>query len=919
MRKPVAAFLLVLLLAAAAGAYVFHERQLLAENPLHRQHPFINLAKAIADGSGHLYLIDNAKKTIHKMDAGGKLQFSIESGTAQSGEWYRFNDMAVDDQGRLYAVRTLLDSYGLAVKSEQLVRYGADGSLEAVLFEQDYSDAKENRYRVGGLKNLQLRGGALYFYSDEDDRVSGYRIGPGDAEPVRTTSFRLPAGKYLADIDGFEPGGIYYSTRSGEIYRIERDGASTLVYPLPGLDRTRRNFPESLSLDAKGRLLYVDYSARSISRFDPSSPYIVEELVNERDPAKSGIELSFNRTRISVSENGDILIVDDTKLYVLHADGSFAPEMTAMSYSGRYVLHRWLVWAIAAACLLLLVLAAKLFYYDVLKRRLSIVFKQILVFIPAVAAAMILLSMIIYNTFVAKMERETARELALLAVNGDNLIDGDLLEAISSPLEYRGDTYNLFRQKINTLFENSPDPENHGYYKAVYKVENGTIYRILEDDDDMHMFNPFPATEENVKVIRDGIVVTGGWSDETGNWKYAIAPIRNSAGQIVGIFETDRNMDELIAERKAVMQSIVTNIVLISVGLLLVLLLMTFLQLSSLRKLRNSVIEIAGGRWDTEVHIRTRDEIADLGESVNAMAARIRDYIGKVEALNQAYYRFVPQQFLHCLNKDSILDVQLGDQVEKNMTTLVCNIREFYQLSKRMTPEENFNFVNAFLKRFGPYVRNRNGMVGKYLGAGFMALFPDSTDDALRASIDLRKEIDRYNSHVIGSGYLHVDIGIGLHKGPLRLGIIGEEQRLESSVISDNVNIASILERLTEPLGASILMTESVVMTLADASKFQFRDLGYIQVGGITEPLHLYDVYQGDPDTIRALKDKTKTRFEEAVTYYRVGRFYDAREAFLMVIKANRQDKAAQLYFYLCDEYFRNGTSEDWNGTLSVS
>jgi TolA-binding protein len=67
------------------------------------------------------------------------------------------------------------------------------------------------------------------------------------------------------------------------------------------------------------------------------------------------------------------------------------------------------------------------------------------------------------------------------------------------------------------------------------------------------------------------------------------------------------------------------------------------------------------------------------------------------------------------------------------------------------------------------------------------------------------------------------------------------------------------------------------------------------------------------------LKEKTKALFEQAVMLYQVGRFYDAREAFVQVIKVNRQDKAAKLYFYLCDEYFQNGTTEEWNGTLSVS
>ncbi|GAA3405689.1 adenylate/guanylate cyclase domain-containing protein [Paenibacillus hodogayensis] len=922
MKKSVAALLLVLLLAAVAGTYAFQERRLLAQNPLDRELPFVSLSKAIADRNDNLYVIDNSKKTIHKMDKNGVLLFSLHSDTGKNGEQFRFNDMAVDDQDRLYTVRTLLDPYGLTVKSEQIVRFGANGTFDWVIFNQDYEEFKNKRYRIGSLKSPQIRQGDLYFYNDEVTRVTQYKLGAQEEKPQRVFSFDMPANKYLSDIAGTAPENIYYSARSGEIYKVGADAVSAKVYPLPGLDRTLRNFPESLKLDAQGRTVFIDYLSKAISRLDPKQPYIIEELVNTAKAEEKGVRLSYEKTSISLGPDGDVIIVDDAQLNRYYPDGKFAPTMDKMRYSGGYLAHRWLVWGTAAIGLLLLVYAAKLLYINVLGRRTSLVFKQIIVFVPAVAIAMITLSMVVYNNFVAKMEQETFRELSLLAANGQNLIDGDKLEALTSPIEYRGETFNEFRKKINAVFDSSEatvNNDNRGFYKAVYKVENGAIFRILEDDDAMHMFNPFPLTEENTQVIREGKVVTGGWIDDTGSWNYAIAPIRNTAGNIIGVFETSKNMESLLVHRRGVLQSIVVNIAFISGGLLIVLLLMTFIQLSSLRKLRSKVGDIAKGNWDTEVNIRTRDEISDLGESVNTMAARIRDYITKVEAFSHAYYRFVPQQFLRFLNKDSILDVELGDQVEQNMSTMICNIRGFYLMSKRLTPEENFNFVNSFLKRFGPYVRNHNGLVNKYLGAGFMALFPGSADDALRASVEMRREMELYNTHRASTGYRPVDIGVGLHKGPLRLGIIGEEQRLESNVISDNVNISTILERLTEPLGASILITDSVVRSLGDATAFQYRNLGLIQAGGMKEPLHLYDVYQGDPDTIRVQKDKTKARFEEAVTYYQYGRFYDAREAFLMVIKQNRQDKAAQMYFYLCDEYFRNGTTEDWNGTLSVS
>ncbi|OXM85031.1 adenylate/guanylate cyclase domain-containing protein [Paenibacillus rigui] len=916
MKKSVAVLLLVVLLASVAGFYVVQQKEMLTKNPFERELFFESLSRVVADSHDNLYMIDNTKKTIRKLSPDGTIVYSIQSG--EEGI-YRFNDVAADDDGSLYVVRALMDTYDIEVKTEQLIRYNPDGSFDKVLFEQNYSDPKQKRYRVGGVKAPAAAGGEVHFFLDELGKVTLYRIASVGTSPVPVYSVQLPAGKVLAGVDGVTPGQIYYTTRSGEIYRAGLDGGSTLVYPLPGIDRTRRNFPESLHLDPQGRLLFVDYNSLSVNRLDPKEPYVLEELVSQQKAALAGVTLTFFKTDISLTHTGDLLIAEDGQIAKRLPNGAFGASISSGKYDSAFRSRLWFVWVAAAVGSLLLLYAVKLLYYNIMQRRVPLMMKQIIVCVPIIAASMILLSVVIYNNFVDKMDEETVSELKLLASNGANLIDGNLLERIESPAEYQGGTYSLFRSKLDSVFYRPGSIENQGFYKAIYKVENGDIYRILEDDDEMHMFNPFPKTPQNTLVISQGSIESDKWNDDTGEWKYGIAPIFNSAGKIVGVFEASKNMEGIMAHRRAVQQTVMQNIVLFSAGIVVVFIIMTYILLSSIRKLRDSVGEIAKGNWDTVVQIHTRDEVSDLGDSFNVMAAHIRDYIARLEKFNQAYYRFVPQQFLRLLHKETILDVRLGDQVEENMSTLVCNIRGFYLMSKRLTPEQNFNFVNSFLKRFGPYIRKHQGTVNKYLGPGFMALFPGVGDEALNACIDIRKELSIYNMHRGESGYAPVDLGIGLHKGPLRLGIIGEEQRLENNIISDHVNLATLLEKLTAPLGASILITDSVVESLTDASAFQYRNLGLIRAEGLEEPLHLYDVYQGDPDTIRALKEKTKARFEEAVMLYQVGRFYDAREAFLMVIKQNRQDKAAQLYFYVCDEYFQSGTTKDWNGTLSVS
>ncbi|MGG1513882.1 adenylate/guanylate cyclase domain-containing protein [Paenibacillus oryzisoli] len=922
MKKSIAALLLVLLLLGAAGTYLISNRADIQLWPFQKSMPFDGLSKAVSDSNHHLYVIDNAKKTIHKLDAEGVLQYTITSDVGKNGEIYRFNDMVADETGYLYTIRTLLDPYGINVKSEQIVRYKPDGQFDRILFTQDYSDTQSRRYRLGSLRNVQVHDGKLYFFNDEVKKLTLYQTPTGNsdiAEPQAVYSVNMPENKYVSEADGYKPGGIYFSTRSGEIYRALASGGTELVYPLPGLDRTRRNFPESFHLDNEGRLIFIDFNNRMIARLDPQQPYVIESLVDVDKAKASGVELAFDATTSSIGPDGSLIIVESAQINIRHVDGTLTSSMEEALYNHKDRTHMIVVWAVGVAGLLLLLWLIKIVYFDLLDRRVPLMIKQITILIPVIALSMILLSTVIYNSFSKKMEEETFSELVLLAKNGQNLIDGDKLESITSPLDYRNTVFQSFRKRINAVFDNNPRDDNQGFYKAVYKLENGTIYRILEDDDGMHMFNPFQPTEENQQVAKEGKTMTGQWEDFSGEWRYAIAPIYNSSGTIVGIFETSKNLDGLLKHRQAVLQSIIRNIVLISIGLLIVLVVMTYVMLSSIRKLRNSVGEIAKGNWDTVVDIRTRDEVSDLGDSVNTMAARIRDYITKVENFSQAYYRFVPQQFLKFLNKDSILDVELGDQVEQHMAILSFNIRGFFHLSKRLTPEENFNFVNSFLKRFGPYVRKHEGFMNKYLGAGFMALFPNRTDDALMACVEMRKELDVYNMHRAKVGYVAIEIGIGLHKGPLRLGIIGEEHRLENNVISDGVNISNMLEKMTDPLGASILITNDVVQSLEQAGQFQYRNLGLIQVEGVREPLHLFDVYQGDTETVRMLKERTKALFEQAVTYYQVGRFYDAREAFLMVLKQNRQDKAAQLYFYVCDEYFQQGTTTEWNGTLSVS
>ena len=323
------------------------------------------------------------------------------------------------------------------------------------------------------------------------------------------------------------------------------------------------------------------------------------------------------------------------------------------------------------------------------------------------------------------------------------------------------------------------------------------------------------------------------------------------------------------------------------------------------------------------VMLTAKNQVSDLVEALssgandyltkpvlkNELLARIKTHI-ELSKINVAYGRFVPHEFLRFLGHKSIVNVHLGDQVQKEMSILFADIRNFTTLSEGMSPKENFDFLNSYLKRVGPVIRNHNGFIDKYIGDAVMALFPDAAEDALRAAIDMQKQVSLYNEHRQQIGYTAIAIGIGLHTGSLMLGTIGEEQRMESTVISDTVNLASRLEDLTKVYGASIIISGQTLFGLENPTKYNYRFIGQVPIKGKKVLVSLFEVFEADPPQIRELKMQTKTHFEEGIILYHNHKFYEAYQIFKSILQINDQDKAARLYIQSCEQFFKPRSSE---------
>jgi two-component system sensor histidine kinase ChiS len=281
--------------------------------------------------------------------------------------------------------------------------------------------------------------------------------------------------------------------------------------------------------------------------------------------------------------------------------------------------------------------------------------------------------------------------------------------------------------------------------------------------------------------------------------------------------------------------------------------------------------------------------------SKNELLARIKTHI-QLSKINIAYSRFVPREFLEFLKRESIVDVQLGDQVQQEMTILFSDIRSFTTLSENMSPKENFDFLNDYLKRVGPVIRNHKGFIDKYIGDAVMALFPQTPDDALQAAIAMQQQVSLFNLERQAEDYPSLAIGVGLHTGSLMLGTIGEEQRMESTVIADAVNLASRLEGLTKIYGVGILISEQMLSQLNEPEQYSHRYLGQVLVKGKKAPVAVFEVYEGESDTLKTHKTQTRSEFERGVELYELEKFEQAQAVFESILEQNEQDKPARLY-----------------------
>lgn len=329
--------------------------------------------------------------------------------------------------------------------------------------------------------------------------------------------------------------------------------------------------------------------------------------------------------------------------------------------------------------------------------------------------------------------------------------------------------------------------------------------------------------------------------------------------------------------------------------------------------------------------ITAKDQIEDL---VQAFSIGANDYIAKpfsraeflsrvktqlhLQTIHHAAQRFVPTEFLTALGYEAITETRYGDQVQRMGTVLFSDIRNYTTIAEQLSPEETFHFLNAYYSRMGPVIRENHGFINQFVGDGIMALFLESSDDAVRASIGMIHALQTYNIARQARGFMPIAIGMGLHTGQLMMGIIGDGLRMDAGLVSDTVNTAARMEGLTKLTGSSILLTEDSYLAMKNPDQFSIRYLGRVNVKGKEKSTAIYDCLDILEEEIRQVRLAVAESISEAFSLFEDKKFDQAMSIYQELLRRDPEDKAVQ---FLLQEVKRISLQPDdvhWRGTLGI-
>lgn len=380
----------------------------------------------------------------------------------------------------------------------------------------------------------------------------------------------------------------------------------------------------------------------------------------------------------------------------------------------------------------------------------------------------------------------------------------------------------------------------------------------------------------------------------------AYVPILDKKGEVGAFVGVDFKHETLVKDiRKEIRGILIPMVVLMLPCFFLLIGIIRVVVLGPIYSLKEHAKQVSEGSLGLELQIKGHDELSEIMDVFNHMSKSIAESMTDMQALNEAYYRYVPSRILTLLGKESIQDICLGDEVNTRLSVFSFQLADFDRNIRKKSTREMIDAINNILKISVPVIAEHEGMVESFQNAGFTALYDGSPASALLSAVLIcqrmnqmvdRQELDKNRAE------------IGIAYGQVTLGIVGENQRMAAITVSPFRDTACFLQNIAEKYQSHILVTQEAADAIPGFfENYHIRTLGFLYNTYTGYTGKIYDVYDGDRRETYVMKEATKENFEKGVEAYCLRDFKLARQYFIKVLKGFRRDRAAKEYLRLCD------------------
>ncbi len=901
------------LAAALCTAGYFICTSVLATPPASSRVDFLYPGSVSVGPDGTLVVSDKGDRRLVGVAANGSLKFALKGGK-RSGGFYAGKPVGFCADGTFVVSDTLSSLSSSNAQRDSLLAFSATGRFERVLYSRSYSTEEEADYSKHMIY-AQAGPDFVSWFLPDPDGVWALHVLPIDG------------GKELAPrrFEGFD---VYATvdtvlTSRDEVYLLERNGDILRRVGSGPLERWFANdegilrFPSAMSAGKGGEIHVLDGKLSVFRILPPGNAKRVVTVLDRSIAKAAGYAKPFELATLAIGPGGSIYGPDEATGEVLgySADGTLK-AIAGLPLAGKVAALAMATLILGLFATLALLSLFVLFYVKILRSKTPLLLRQLAVLVPILAAASVAIAWAVFSDMNGRLGEELRHRLELVAQLTALRTDPEYLDAIDLSHGRLSDIlgskdYAALEKVLVEVVNGNADSWNSQVSPNFYVQRDGEWY-IIGTIGFVELYPNAWTKPEFSRVLNDGVELFTRYSDVYGQWLSAMRPLWRSDGSIAAVVEVTMSADILDEAGAVAFRSLALGTAGLLVLVVAIFAAFDWILLSSVKQLKKGAEHVAAGDYDILVDVRSKDEIEELGEAFNTMSSEIKRYVDRMASLGRANARFVPREFLVQLGRESITEVGLGDQVLTEMTVLFSDIRGFTGLSETMGPGETMDMLNDYLSRMGPAIRDAGGFVDKYVGDSIMALFPRSPDDAVKAATDMMAALETYRDELRERDEERVDAGIGIHVGKLMLGVIGEEERFESTVIADAVNLASRLESLTKFYGVRSIVSGAVRDRASDPNcPLRFIDL--VRVKGRSQSVRIYELVAAS-DPAFETKLGSSSRYIRAFTLYRNGAFAQAADAFGEFLAQSPGDRAATILRERCLRFVQSGKPSGWEG-----